>query len=154
MFSPCRGEFRYYSAYLSVEPNSVALIAAHYDSRFRVSQVFRRDFAVGFLPLVKDDGCITTSRPSSLSDLARLVCPYSVITFPLCFFLDFATANARVLTVIKSIQDKLYMTNTRHFSEPTVKNQDIEPSMNMDSTSLNCQGMAVQQPRKTPRNVR
>ncbi len=46
------------------------------------------------------------------------------------------------------------MANTRHFSEPTVKNPYIKPNINMDSTSLNFQGMAVQQPRETQRNVR
>jgi hypothetical protein len=68
--------------------------------------------------------------------------------------MKFATAKARVLTLIKSIQDKLYMTNTRHFTESTAKRQDVEPNINMDSTSLNFQNLAVQQSRGTTRIVR
>ena len=68
--------------------------------------------------------------------------------------MTFAVAKARVLTVIKSIQDKIYMTNTRHLKEPTITSQDSQPSINMDSASLNFQGLAVQQPKGTARIVR
>ena len=59
--------------------------------------------------------------------------------------MTFARAKAGVLTVIKSIQDKLYMTKSRNFTEDPVK-QVIEPALSMDSISLNFQGSTVQQP--------
>ena len=60
--------------------------------------------------------------------------------------MTFATAKARVLTVIKSIQDKLYMTQSRQYTNAPDRNNVSEPNISMDSISLNYQGSAVQQP--------
>ena len=60
--------------------------------------------------------------------------------------MPFAVAKSRVLEVIKLIQEKLYMSRSRHFNDTPIKEKDTEPNIDMDSIALNFHGNTTQRP--------
>ena len=70
--------------------------------------------------------------------------------------MTFTTAKIRVLEVIKSIQEKMYMSQSRQFTDTTAKKPEIQSNIYMNSQSLDFQGSAIQQSnhQRTPLRIR
>ena len=60
--------------------------------------------------------------------------------------MTFAQAKTGLLTVIKSIQDKLYLKTSRQFADFPINKPEIQLDKIMDSIQFNFQGSAAQQP--------
>ena len=59
--------------------------------------------------------------------------------------MTFPEAKIRVLRAVKRFQEDIYLNESRHFTTPPIKSNDVEPNITMDSVALNFQGSAVQQ---------